>query len=188
MGRTNSYDVIVLDIMLPQRSGFGVIRELRNRDVTTPIICLTARDSTRDKVTGLNLGADDYLTKPFEFVELLARIRALARRPTDMSVQTLRCADLELDPETHKVTRAGKHIDLTPKEYAVLEFLMRREGSVVTRTSIVQNVWGLNFDSLSNVVEVFINRVRNKMDYPFDEQLIHTVRGVGYCLTEREDQ
>lgn len=186
MGRTGAYDVIVLDIMLPRRSGFDVIRELRSRDVATPIICLTAKDGTEDKVAGLDVGADDYLTKPFEFVELLARIRAVTRRPREMSAQMLKCFDLELDPATHKVTRRGTEIDLTSKEYALLEFLMRREGSVVTRTSIVQNVWGLNFDSLSNVVEVFINRLRNKIDYPFDKQLIRTVRGVGYTLTEEE--
>ena len=186
MARTGVYDVILLDIMLPRRTGFDVIRQLRRRDVATPIICLTARDASGDKVTGLDLGADDYLTKPFEFVELLARIRAVTRRPRGMAAQTLRCADLELDPASRTVTRADRRIDLTAKEYALLEFLMRREGSVVTRTSIVQHVWGLNFDSLSNVVEVFVNRLRNKVDYPFGSELIRTVRGVGYCLTEGE--
>jgi len=184
MGRTGAYDVILLDIMLPRRSGFDVIRELRSRKVSTPIICLTARDGVQDRVAGLDLGADDYLPKPFEFVELLARIRAVTRRPCGISAQPLKCADLKLNPHTHEVTRGGKEIKLTSKEYSLLEFLLRREGSVVTRTSIVQNVWGLNFDSLSNVVEVFINRLRNKVDYPFGSQLIQTVRGVGYCLTE----
>jgi len=182
MARTGAYDVVILDIMLPRRSGFDVIRELRSRRVSTPIICLTARDGVEDKVTGLDLGADDYLPKPFEFAELLARIRAVMRRPQEMALQALRCADLELDPRTHEVTRRGQRIDLTPKEYALLEFLMQRQGTVVTRTSIVQNLWGLNFDSLSNVVEVFMNRLRNKVDYPFGDPLIHTVRGTGYCL------
>jgi len=184
MARTGAYDVIVLDIMLPRRSGFDVIRQLRSEGVNTPIICLTARDKLVDKVTGLDLGADDYLVKPFEFAELLARIRALRRRAPDMAPQKLRCADLELDPRTQEVRRGGMRIDLTAKEYALLEYLMRREGSVVTRTSIIENVWDMNFDSLGNVVDVFVNRLRNKVDYPFEKHLIRTVRGVGYCLTD----
>jgi heavy metal response regulator len=186
MARTDAYDVIILDIMLPRRSGFDVIRELRQRKVKTPIICLTARDDVEDRVAGLDLGADDYLPKPFEFRELLARIHAVTRRPRDMSSQKLKCADLELDPGTHTVTRNGKELDLTSKEYALLEFLLRRKGSVVTRTSIAENVWGLDFNSLSNVVEVFVNRVRNKVDYPFDKHLIKTVRGIGYSLSEED--
>ncbi len=187
MGRTGAYDVIVLDIMLPRRSGFDVIRQLRSERVNTPILCLTARDRLADKVTGLDLGADDYLVKPFEFGELLARVRALARRPPQMVPQQLRCADLELDPATHQVRRGGRQVDLSAKEYALLEYLMRRRGSVVTRTSIIQNVWGMNFDSLTNVVDVFVNRLRNKVDYPFGEHLIKTVRGVGYRMTEAGD-
>ena len=186
-GSTGAYDVIVLDIMLPRRSGFDVIRELRGKGVQTPILCLTARDQLADKVTGLDLGADDYLVKPFEFAELLARLRALSRRSPQMVPQVLRCADLELDPAAHEVRRAGRQIDLTPKEHALLEYLMRRMGSVVTRTSIIQNVWDMNFDSLTNVVDVFVNRLRNKVDYPFGKHLIKTVRGVGYCLTDAED-
>jgi len=186
MALTGAYEVIVLDIMLPRQSGFDVIRRLRSEGVKTPIICLTARDGLQDRVTGLDLGADDYLVKPFEFAELLARIRALRRRSPDMVPQRLRCADLELDPTTREAHRGGTKIDLTPKEYALLEYLMRRQGSVVTRTSIVQNVWDMNFDSLTNVVDVFVNRLRKKVDYPFERQLIHTVRGVGYCLSEGE--
>jgi DNA-binding response OmpR family regulator len=186
MARTGAYDVILLDIMLPGRSGFDVIRELRDRSVATPIICLTARDATGDKVTGLDLGADDYLTKPFEFLELLARIRAVTRRPADMVARTLCCADLEVELAAHRVTRAGEEIDLTAKEYALLEFLAQRKDQVVTRTSILQHVWGLDFGTLSNVVDVFINRLRNKVDYPFGKDLIKTVRGMGYCLTAGE--
>ena len=186
MARTGAYDVIVLDIMLPRRSGFDVIRQLRSERVQSPIICLTARDGLRYRVTGLDLGADDYLVKPFEFAELLARIRALRRRPPDMAPQVLRCADLELDPATRQVRRAGAAIDLTSKEYALLEYLMRRQEAVVTRTSIIQNVWDMHFDSLTNVVDVFVNRLRKKVDYPFEEHLIRTVRGVGYCLSGGE--
>jgi len=186
MARTGAYDVIVLDIMLPLRSGFDVIRQLRNEGVDTPIICLTARDQVDDRITGLDLGADDYMAKPFEFSELLARIRALRRRPRGMVPQKLMCADLVLDPATRDVRRDGKSIDLTPKEYSLLEYLMRRQGIVVSRTAIIENVWDMNFDSLANVVDVFVNRLRNKIDYPFGRQLLHTVRGVGYCLTDEE--
>ena len=184
MARTGAYDVIVLDIMLPRRSGFDVIRGLRREGVKTPIICLTARDQLQDRVTGLDLGADDYLVKPFEFAELLARIRALVRRSPDLVPQKVRCADLELDPRTLEVRRGGTKIDLTAKEYSLLEYLIRRKGIVVTRTAIMQHVWDMNFDSLTNVVDVFVNRLRNKIDYPFGTHLIRTVRGVGYCLTE----
>lgn len=186
MGATGAYDVIVLDIMLPGQSGLGVIRELRARGIETPILCLTARDALQDKVAGLDLGADDYMTKPFEFLELVARVRALTRRPREMADKTLRCGDLELDPIARTVKRGAANLDLTPKEFSLLEFLMRREGSVVTRSAIVQNVWGLNFDSLSNVVEVFMSRLRAKVDQPFESMLIHTVRGVGYCLSAGE--
>jgi heavy metal response regulator len=186
MARTDIYDVIVLDIMLPERSGFDVIRELRAEKVETPIICLTARDQLEDRVTGLNLGADDYLSKPFEFAELLARIRALARRSGGMVPTKLQCRDLELDPVTRQVRRGGRRIELTAKEFGLLEFLMRRAGKTVTRTSILDNVWDMNYDSLTNVVDVLVNRVRKKVDYPFSEQLIETVRGVGYRMKQKE--
>jgi len=184
LGKTALYDVIVLDIMLPKQSGFEVIRQLRQAGVGAPILCLTARDQPTDKVTGLDLGADDYLVKPFNFAELLARIRALLRRSPRMTPTRLQCADLELDPATRRVTRAGREIDLTPREYALLEFLMRRAGSVVTRSALIEGIWDMNFDSLTNVLDVLVNRLRAKVDYPFSKRLIHTVRSVGYVLSE----
>lgn len=184
LGRSEVYDIILLDILLPKQSGFEVLRQLRQAGVATPILCLTARDAPGDKVTGLDLGADDYLAKPFNFAELLARVRALLRRAPGVAPTTLRCADLELDPATHRVTRAGKEIDLTPREYALLEFLMRRAGAVVTRTAILEAVWDMNFDSLTNVLDVLVNRLRAKVDYPFSKRLIHTMRSVGYVLSE----
>ncbi len=184
LGRSEVYDIILLDILLPKQSGFEVLRQLRQAGVATPILCLTARDALGDKVTGLDLGADDYLAKPFNFAELLARIRALLRRAPGVAPTTLRCADLELDPATHRVTRAGKEIDLTPREYALLEFLLRRAGAVVTRTAILEGVWDMNFDSLTNVLDVLVNRLRAKVDYPFSKRLIHTMRSVGYVLSE----
>jgi heavy metal response regulator len=187
MARTGIYDVVVLDIMLPERSGFDVIRQLRAEKLETPIMCLTARDQLQDKVAGLNLGADDYLPKPFEFSELLARIRALARRSRGMVPAKLCCRDLELDPVAREVHRAGREIELTPKEFALLEFLMRRAGRTVTRTSILDNVWDMNYDSLTNVVDVLVNRLRRKVDQPFPEHLIETVRGAGYRMKRREE-
>jgi len=188
MARTGIYDVLVLDIMLPGRSGFDVIRSLRADNVDTPIICLTARDQLADKIAGLELGADDYLPKPFEFSELLARIRALGRRSRGMVQPILRCADLVVDPSTRRVSRAGREIELTLKEFSLLEFLMRRAGRTVTRTSILDNVWDMNYESLTNVVDVLINRLRRRIDYPFDEQLIETVRGVGYRMKGEEER
>ncbi len=184
MASTGIYDVIVLDIMLPERSGFDVIRELRSEKVETPIICLTARDQLEDKIAGLNLGADDYLPKPFEFPELLARVRALGRRSADMVPTKLSCDDLELDPVTRRVHRGDIEIELTPKEFALLEYLMRRAGRTVTRTSILDNVWDMNYDTLTNVVDVLVNRLRKKVDQEFPEQLIETVRGVGYRMKQ----
>jgi heavy metal response regulator len=184
LGKTEVYDVILLDILLPRQSGFEVLRQLRQARVQTPVLCLTARDQPSDKVTGLDLGADDYLAKPFNFAELLARIRALLRRAPGVAPTTLRCDDLELDPATRRVSRAGKEIDLAPREYALLEFLMRRADTVVTRTAILEAVWDMNFDSLTNVLDVLVNRLRAKVDKPFSKRLIHTVRSVGYVLSE----
>jgi DNA-binding response OmpR family regulator len=189
MASSDVYDVIIMDIMLPSRSGFDVIRELRAQGLRTPVLCLTARDSLNDKLAGFALGADDYLVKPFEFLELLARVRVLARRPDETPGDTaLKCADLELDPATREVRRAGRRIELTPREYSLLLFLMRRQGSVASRMSILEGVWGLNHDSLATVVDVSVNRLRNKVDYPFAKHLIQTVRGVGYCLTDEESR
>ncbi|MFP4058761.1 MAG: response regulator [Candidatus Brocadiia bacterium] len=184
LGQSGVYDVIVLDILLPKRSGFDVLRRLRQAGVATPVLCLTARDQPHDKVTGLDLGADDYLTKPFNYAELLARIRALLRRSPEMAPTELRCADLRLDPAKRRVVRGGKEIDLTQREYALLEFLLRRKDTVVTRSALIEGVWDMNFDSLSNVLDVTVNRLRTKVDYPFDKPLIHTVRAVGYILSE----
>jgi DNA-binding response OmpR family regulator len=188
MGRSNAYDVIILDIMLPIRSGFDVIRELRSHGVGTPIICLTARDTLADRVTGLELGADDYLSKPFEFAELLARVRALTRRSRSLVPSRLTCRDLELDPVSREARRGQARLELTARETALLEFLLRRQGAVVSRTAILEHVWGLNSDPFTNVVDVFVNRLRNKVDYPFDVPLIHTVRGFGYTLADRENR
>ena len=182
--KTGLYDVVLLDIMLPKQSGFAVLREMRGAGVDTPVLCLTARDQPTDKVTGLDLGADDYLAKPFNFAELLARVRALLRRSPRMTPVQLRCADLELDPATRRVTRAGKEIDLTPREYALLEFLLRRQDSVCTRSALIEGVWDMNFDSLTNVLDVLVSRLRAKVDHPFSQRLVHTVRSVGYMLSE----
>lgn len=184
LASTGVYDVVVLDIMLPVQSGFQVIREVRQRGVGTPILCLTARDAPADRVTGLDLGADDYLAKPFNLAELLARVRALLRRSPRMAPTPLRCADLELDPTTRRVRRDGNEIELTAREHALLEFLMRRAGTVCTRSAIIEGVWDMNFDSLTNVLDVLVNRLRAKVDYPFERRLIHTVRSVGYVLSE----
>jgi two-component system copper resistance phosphate regulon response regulator CusR len=182
LGKSGVYDVILLDILLPRQSGFEVLKQIRQAGVQSPVLCLTARDQPQDKVTGLDLGADDYLTKPFHFGELLARIRALLRRSPGVAPTVLTCADLSLDPATRQVTRAGREIDLTPREYALLEFLLRRAGSVVSRAELLEGVWDMNFDSLTNVLDVMINRLRGKVDKPFGEPLIHTVRSVGYVL------
>jgi len=187
LAQTEAYDVIVLDIMLPGQSGFEVIRQVRGHDVKVPILCLTARDGLEDRVLGLDLGADDYLVKPFQFAEFLARLRALQRRSPYLAPVELRCGDLVLDPKTRSVCRGGKRINLTPKEFSLLEYLMRRAGTVVTRTAIIENLWDMNFESLTNVVEVFVSHLRAKVDRPFATKLIHTVRGVGYVMNPDEE-
>ena len=184
LGKSGVYDIILLDILLPKQSGFEVLRAIRGAGVATPVLCLTARDGATDKITGLDLGADDYMVKPFNFAELLARVRALLRRSPSMAPTKLRCDDLELDPATRIVTRNGIEITFAPREYALLEFLLRRGGSVCTRSSLIEGVWDMNFDSLTNVLDVLVNRLRVKIDYPFDTRLIHTVRSVGYVLSE----
>lgn len=177
------YDVIVLDVGLPGMSGWNVLRELRAQR-QTPVLFLTARDRIEDRVHGFELGADDYLVKPFAFSELLARVRALSRRAKVAESDTLEIADLKVFLLRYRVERAGSRIDLTAKEYALLVFLLRRQGEVLTRTVIAEQVWDMNFDSDTNVVDVAIRRLRAKVDEPFEHSLIHTVRGVGYVLRD----
>jgi heavy metal response regulator len=180
---THDYDAIILDIMLPKKSGLDVLKELKDREVKAPILLLTARDSVEDRVKGLNLGADDYLTKPFAFEELLARLRALMRR-AGYGTAVMNFSDLSLDPATRKAKRGDKEVSLTLKEYALLEFLLRNPNRVLSRTIIAEHVWDQSFDSETNVVDVYINHLRSKVDDDPSKRLIHTVRGVGYVLKE----
>ncbi|MGX5217102.1 heavy metal response regulator transcription factor [Pseudomonas segetis] len=183
--RQHAYDLVVLDVNLPEIDGWGVLEHIRSNS-STRVIMLTARGRLVDKIKGLDLGADDYLVKPFEFPELLARIRTLLRRSEQIPVpEVLRVADLELDPARHRAFRGEQRIDLTTKEFALLHLLMRRSGEVLSRTQIISLVWDMNFDCDTNVVEVSIRRLRAKIDDPFDNKLIHTLRGVGYVLEER---
>jgi two-component system, OmpR family, copper resistance phosphate regulon response regulator CusR len=175
------YDLIILDVMLPRLDGLSLMKEIRQRQINIPVLLLTARVTVADKVAGLDLGADDYLTKPFVFEELLARVRALLRRGASAPA-VLTAADLRLDPATREVSRGGKRIDLTPKEYALLEFLLRRHDQVLSRAVIAQHVWGVNYDTFTNVIDVYVNYLRNKIDNGYQVKLIHSVRGVGYVL------
>lgn len=179
---SNPYDLIILDIMLPQKDGISICQELRKNKNETPILMLTARDEVEDKIGGLDAGADDYLTKPFAFGELLARVRALIRRKHGAKTTKIKVADLELDQLTHKVARAGKSIELTSTEYSLLEYLMLNANQVVTRTMISEHVWSDDFDSFSNVINVYINYLRQKIDSNFEKKLIHSIRGTGYVL------
>ena len=183
---SENYDIIVLDLMLPGKDGFGILRQLRALDVRTPVICLTARDAVDDRVKGLDLGADDYLSKPFSFAELLARMRALLRRGQALSTNPIVVGNLTVDTVSRNVQRADKRIDLSPTEYAILEYLSRSAGQVLSRTMILEHVWDMNHDPLTNVVDVHINRLRKKVDRGFGGPLIHTIRGVGYVLRESE--
>jgi two-component system copper resistance phosphate regulon response regulator CusR len=180
--RSGGYDLIILDVMLPGRDGWSILAEIRREGKDTPVLFLTARDAVEDRVKGLELGADDYLLKPFAFSELLARIRSILRRGQARMPETIRIADLELDLVGHKASRAGRRLDLTPKEFALLSLLARREGEVLSRTLIAEQVWDMNFESDTNVVDVHIRRLRSKLDDPFECKLIRTVRGVGYVL------
>ena len=182
----NEYDAIILDIMLPKKSGLDVLKDMKEAGVKAPVILLTARDSVEDRVKGLNLGADDYLTKPFAFEELLARLRVLLRRG-GYGPPVLKFADLSLDPATRKARRGEREVELTVKEYALLEYLLRNPDRVLTRTLIAEHVWDQTFDSETNVVDVYINHLRGKIDKDFTKKLIHTIRGVGYVLKEEED-
>lgn len=180
---TRQYDVAVIDLMLPGRDGLSIIDEMRKRRVTTPVLILSARRSVDDRVSGLQAGGDDYLTKPFAFPELLARVQALVRRSTQAApATTLTLEDLEVDLLSRRVTRAGKEIDLRPREFTLLEFLLRNAGKVVSKTMILSHVWGYRFDPQTNVVDVLVSRLREKIDRPFERPLLHTVRGVGYVL------
>ena len=181
----NDYDVIVLDVLLPQRNGFDVCSELRRRGITTPILMLTARAAVEDRLTGFNAGADDYLTKPFSFRELLARIHALLRRDSHLRPDVLEIDDLIVDSGSHRVFRGDREVQLTAKEYALLEYLARRKGQLVSRAEIAAHVWDDSFDPFSNTIEVYMNRLRKKIDGDHPTKLLHTRRGEGYILEPR---
>ncbi len=180
------YDLAILDVMMPQMDGWSVLSSLRSKDIQTRVLLLTAKDSVEDKVKGLKLGADDYLVKPFAFSELLARIQTLLRRGAATDIQKIKCADLEIDAIKHRVTRNNTRIDLSPKEFQLLLLMARHPGEVFSRTVIAEQVWDINFNSDSNVVDVAIRRLRNKVDSPFENKLIHTIRGVGYTFEQRD--
>jgi two-component system, OmpR family, copper resistance phosphate regulon response regulator CusR len=176
------FDLLIVDVMLPHKDGWDVVAQLRHDGIRTPILFLTARDSVRDRVKGLELGADDYLVKPFAFSELLARVRSVLRRVPQRQAEHLRIADLEMDMRRHKATRSGVPLNLTPKEFLLLAHLVRSAGEVVSRAEIAQHVWDIGFKTDTNVVDVVVRRLRAKVDDPFKTKLIHTIRGVGYVL------
>jgi DNA-binding response OmpR family regulator len=180
------YDLLILDLMLPQLSGGELLRRVRRAQGTLPVLVLTARDATEDKVAHFEAGADDYLTKPFDFAELLVRVKALLRRTPVERNDVLRIADLELNRLTQQVRRGSQRIDLTAKEYAVLEYLMSSAGRVFSRTMILEHVWDQSFEGVTNIVDVYVRYLRRKIDEPFPVALIHTVRGVGYCMREAD--
>lgn len=182
LAKTNTYDLILLDLMLPKLDGISLCKSLRSEGFASPIIMITAKDTVEDKVAGLDSGADDYITKPFAFEELLARIRAIFRKKDAKAANILKVDDLVLDPVTHKVTRAGVEVTLTTKEYALLEYMMRNVGKVITRTMISEHVWDADFDTFTNVIDVYINYLRKKIDIGKGKKLINTVRGRGYVL------
>lgn len=187
LATTGKYDVVVLDVQLPKRDGWSVLQEIRKRDHEQPVILLTAMDSVAHRVRGLDLGADDYVVKPFAFSELTARTRSVARRSRGIvqPTEVLQYADLKMDLLRHKVYRAGAELDLAPQEYRLLEFLLRNAAQVLTRTRLAEQVWDINFDGDSNVVDAAVRRVRRKVDDPYEVKLIHTIRGVGYVLEDR---
>ncbi len=186
LAEVGNFDVIVSDVVMPKMTGFELVKDLRLSGVDTPVLLLTAMGSTDDKVTGFEAGADDYLVKPFEFKELLMRIRALARRGKEGATlkPILTFSDLEMNLDAKTCTRNGKKIDLTPKEFALMEYLIRNQGRVVSKAEIAEKVWDINFDTGTNVIEVYVSYLRNKLDRPFDKKLIHTMFGLGYVLKE----
>ncbi len=185
LAAVNEYDAIILDVMLPVKSGLEVLAGIRKQKNHTPVLMLTARDAVDDKVKGLEAGADDYLTKPFSFEELLARLRALLRRTHSYGERVFRVADLELEPSARRVSRAGREIELTGKEYALLEYFMRNAGRILTETQIIEHVWDMNYDGMANTVNVYIHHLRNKIDRAHDIKLLHTIRSRGYVLREQ---
>jgi DNA-binding response OmpR family regulator len=184
MIEAQGYDLMILDVMLPKRNGLELTKAFRASRGTTPILMLTAKTATEDKVAGLDSGADDYLTKPFAVAELLARVRSLLRRGASEKSTLLKIADLELDTVTHKARRGGQTIDLTAKEYSLLEFLLRNKERVLSRSVIAEHIWDYHFDTGTNLIDVYINHLRNKVDTGFPKKLVHTVRGVGYSIRE----
>lgn len=186
MLNTNEYDLVILDVMLPGKNGFEILREARKNGKEMPVLFLTAKDAVEDKVYGLDLGADDYLIKPFSFIELMARIRALIRRGKVHCQTQLTVADLSLDMVAHRLCQNGQPVELTNKEFALLEFFMRNLNTVLTRTQIAEHVWDYNFDSFTNVIDVFVNRLRNKIDKDRTHKLIHTIKGVGYVMKDEK--
>jgi len=185
MALGGEYDLIILDIMLPCRDGWSILREMRKSGTRTPVLCLTARDTVDDRVKGLELGADDYLVKPFAFSELLARVRSVLRRNPQRQPERVKIADLEVDLFRQRAVRAGEKLDLTPKEFSLLSLLARRAGEVLSRNTIAEQVWDVKFDSDTNVVDVHVRRLRSKLDDPHEKKLIRTVRGVGYVLQDQ---
>jgi two-component system OmpR family response regulator len=180
------FDVLVLDIMLPSKSGYDIVRDLRSAAVWTPVLMLSAKDGEYDLADAFDLGADDYLIKPFSFVVLIARLRALLRRGAPQRPAVLTVDDLALDPARHQVTRGGVEVDLTPREYGMLEFLMRHAGAVVSKQEILQSVWDINYEGDDNIIEVYVGYLRRKLDVPFGTHTIHTVRGIGYRLASSQ--
>lgn len=186
LARTLEFDLVILDVMLPGLDGWSIVKAIRHAGLQIPVLFLTARDAVCDRVKGLELGADDYLVKPFAFSELLARVRSILRRGPARQAEIMRVADLEIDTARSRAARAGERLELTPKEFGLLSLLARRTGEVLSRTLIAEQVWDMNFDSDTNVIDVHIRRLRAKVDDPFESKLIHTVRGRGYVLEERK--